>query len=319
MKKSKENLELALEKVRQGDRRSLARLLTILEDTGSLSSKLRGLVYQQSPGKAYVIGVTGAPGAGKSTLINSVAELLSEKNSVAVIAVDPSSPFSGGAVLGDRIRMADLHTSPRVFVRSMASRGALGGISYATADAIALFDLAGFDYVLVETVGTGQSEVEVGKLSDTTVLVLVPGLGDSIQALKAGILEIADIFVINKADKEGADAIEKDIRSMLSIAEASKKFFWLPPILRTVATKKEGTEELILQINCHREWLSKSREGRAKREEIRKFRLKELLEHTVLSLLKEREGEKFTEAVNECLLKRSNVYEAAKRILNLSE
>ena len=219
-------------------------------------------------GSARVIGVTGSPGVGKSTLTNSVATRLRRAGrTVAIVAVDPSSPFSGGALLGDRVRMQGHHADDGVFIRSMASRGHLGGLSFATPQAVLVLDAAGFDDVLIETVGVGQSEVEVAATADTTIVALAPGMGDGIQAAKAGILEIADIFVINKADAGGAGKLEAELRGMLEMGHAVQDDGngWWPPILRTVAVRDEGVEELVAAIDEHGASTSSS-EGRADRD-----------------------------------------------------
>ncbi len=235
-------------------RRALARLLTIVED--GTPDQLREVVARLHPmtGRARVLGMTGPPGVGKSTLTNALAaELRSRDRRVAVIAVDPSSPFSGGALLGDRVRMQQHHDDPGVFIRSMASRGHLGGLSFATPQAVMVLDAAGFDDVVIETVGVGQSEVEVAASADTTVVASAPGMGDGIQAAKAGILEVADVFVVNKADHSGAGKLVSELRAMLELGHATgADDTWWPPIVRTVAVRGEGITELVDAIEDHR-------------------------------------------------------------------
>jgi LAO/AO transport system kinase len=235
-----------------GERRALARVLTRVED-GS-PERLRevvGLLHRHT-GRAKLVGITGSPGVGKSTLAGGlVTEWRARGRTVAVLAVDPTSPFSGGALLGDRVRMQDHVLDDGVFVRSMASRGHLGGLSWAAPQALAVLDAAGFDVVLVETVGVGQAEVEIASLADTTVVALAPGMGDAIQAAKAGILEIADLFCVNKADREGADRTVRELSEMQALGHGD----WLAPIRKTVAATGEGIAELADEIDRHRAWL----------------------------------------------------------------
>jgi LAO/AO transport system kinase len=256
----------------RGERRALARLLTLVED-GS-PEQLRAVVRALHPrtGDTRVIGITGSPGVGKSTLTNAIAaELRRRGRSVAVLAVDPSSPFSGGALLGDRVRMQGHHADPDVYIRSMASRGHLGGLSFATPQAVLVLDAAGFDDVIVETVGVGQSEVEVAATADTTVVALAPGMGDGVQAAKAGILEVADVFVINKADHGGAGKLESELRGMLEMGHALEDpdapAGWWPPILRTVAVRDEGLAELVDAFGTHHDHLVASGEAERRRRE----------------------------------------------------
>ncbi len=237
---------------------------------------LRRVVSALHPrtGRARTIGITGSPGVGKSTLTNAIAtELRSRDKTVAILAVDPSSPFTGGALLGDRIRMQGHHADDGVFIRSMATRGHLGGLSVATPLAVGVLDAAGFDVVLIETVGVGQSEVEVAGLSDSTIVALAPGMGDGVQAAKAGILEVADLFVINKADHSGAGKLESELRGMLEYAHASDpdgtgEGSWWPPIKRTVAVRGEGIPELVDELAGHHDFLA-SNDGLARRRQRR--------------------------------------------------
>jgi LAO/AO transport system kinase len=258
--------------VEQGQRRAIARVLTLVED-GS-AEQLRAVVAALHPrsGRARTIGITGSPGVGKSTLTNAIAaELRRRDRTVAILAVDPSSPFSGGALLGDRVRMQGHHADPGVFIRSMASRGHLGGLSFATPQAVLVLDAAGFDDVLIETVGVGQSEVEIAATADTTVVALAPGMGDGIQAAKAGILEVADVFVINKADQGGAGKLESELRGMLELGHALEgpddPAGWWPPIVRTVAVRDEGIPELVDTFAAHREDAARSGRGERQRRD----------------------------------------------------
>ena len=253
-----------------GNRRALARALSQVEDGGSEARALLAALYPHT-GRAHVIGVTGAPGTGKSTLVNALAKAYrAAGQTVGIIAVDPTSPFSGGALLGDRVRMRDLAGDPGIFIRSMATRGSLGGLARATADVILVLDAAGFDRILVETVGVGQAEVEIASAAHTTIVVEAPGLGDEVQAIKAGVLEIADLFAVNKADREGAYHTVMALQMMQGLAPASAGHHgprsasghpepgaqsdgsWLPPIVKTVATRGEGAEKLRDWIEAHR-------------------------------------------------------------------
>jgi GTPase len=245
-----------IQHARHGQARAVARLISLIEDG---APELRALAAALAPdtGRAQVVGITGPPGVGKSSTVSAlIAALRVTGKRVGVLAVDPSSPFSGGALLGDRVRMQDHATDSGVFIRSMATRGQLGGIAWATPQALRVLAAAGCDEVLVETVGVGQSEVEVAALADTTLVLLAPGMGDGVQAAKAGILEVADIFVVNKADREGADQTVRDLRHIISLGrQGCAGPGWRPPIVRTVATKAEGIDELVGAIAEHREWM----------------------------------------------------------------
>ncbi len=235
-------MELA-DQVLQKKRRAVARLISFAENRDDRAKKALKDLFSHT-GKAHIVGITGPPGAGKSTLVHKIAkELRRRDKSVGIIAIDPTSPFSGGALLGDRIRMQDLTGDPEVFIRSMGTRGKLGGLSYAAQDAVKILDAFGMDYILVETVGAGQSEVDIIKLAQTAIVIAVPGLGDDIQAIKAGIMEIADIFVINKADKPGANRTANEIRAMLDLSPP--KSSWEIPIIQTISTKGTGVKELV--------------------------------------------------------------------------
>jgi LAO/AO transport system kinase len=266
--------------VLQRNPRALGRAVSILEDGGGGQRELIRRVYAET-GKARVVGITGPPGAGKSTLVDRLARLIRQRGqTVGILAVDPTSPFTGGALLGDRIRMQTLYTDPGVFIRSMATRGAMGGLARASRDAVDLLDAAGFDWVLIETVGVGQDEVDIVRTADTVVLVTIPGLGDDIQAIKAGILEIADVFVINKADREGVERTAKDLQMMLSIGEHGE---WLPPIVKTVASREEGIDRVLAEIERHREHLAASGEIERRRRSHLRLRVETILKERVVA------------------------------------
>jgi LAO/AO transport system kinase len=242
-------MELA-QRILKGDRRAVARLISMAENFDPQAQDAMRLLHPHS-GRAHIVGVTGPPGAGKSTLIDRLAKsyrLLNKK--VGIIAVDPSSPFTGGAILGDRIRMSDLNTDSGVFIRSMGTRGHLGGLSRAVCDAMLILDAFGMDIIIIETVGAGQSEVEIASLAHTTILVEMPGLGDDIQTIKAGIMEIGDIFVVNKADRQGVERTEMELKAMLDLDSEEKA--WTPPIMRTIANSGEGITALRDAIDAHR-------------------------------------------------------------------
>lgn len=278
-----------VERARSGDARSVARLISLVEDASPLLREvMAGLAAHAGSGQgAHVVGITGSPGVGKSTSTNALVGALRQRGKrVGVLAVDPSSPFSGGALLGDRVRMQDHALDREVYIRSMASRGHLGGLSWAAPQAIRVLDAAGCDVVLVETVGVGQSEVEIAAMADTTLVLLAPGMGDGIQAAKAGILEIGDVYVINKADRDGADQVRRELRSMLALAERPDGA-WKPEIVKTVAMTGEGVDDVVAALDAHLAHLHDSGELVARR--VRRAR--EEIEAIAVTSLRERWGD----------------------------
>ncbi len=292
--------------------REIGRAITAVESEGGSAELLRTLFPRT--GKARVIGITGPPGAGKSTLAQRLAQAYRRRGkTVGIVAVDPSSPFTGGAILGDRIRMAEIYTDPGVFIRSMATRGALGGLARATSDAVDVLDAAGYDVVLIETVGVGQDEVDIIKAAETTAVVLVPGLGDDIQAIKAGILEIGDVFVVNKADRDGADRTAAELAMMLDL---SAQKGWRPPIVRTVAPSNTGVEEVIAALESHGEHLAGSGEARERRRRRVRARLLALLDERFRASVQTREDRPggLDEAVRRVAEREEDPYSAAESL-----
>jgi LAO/AO transport system kinase len=304
-----------VERARKGDPRAVARLISLVEDASPL---LREVMAGLAPyaGNAHVVGLTGSPGVGKSTSTSAlVTALRAQDKRVGVLAVDPSSPFSGGALLGDRIRMQDHALDPEVYIRSMASRGHLGGLSWAAPQALRVLDAAGCDVVLVETVGVGQSEVEVASMADTTVVLLAPGMGDGIQAAKAGILEIGDVYVINKADRDGADQVRRELRNMLALAERSADS-WNQPIVKTIAATGEGIDEEAAAIAEHFAWLESSGELAVRRTK----RVRDEIEAIAVASLREQwrgvhENAALDELAAEVVAGASDPYAAADLLL----
>jgi len=249
------SLQSWVEAVRAGDARALSRAISLVEDHAPVAHDLLKSLFPHS-GKARVIGLTGSPGAGKSTLVDQLARHYRQAHkTVGIVAVDPTSPYTGGAILGDRIRMQSHHADPGIYIRSMATRGSLGGLAYTTADVATVIDASGRDVVLIETVGVGQDEVDIVRLAEITVVILVPGMGDDVQTIKAGIMEIADVFVINKSDREGAERVEREILAMQTLA--TRPDGWTPPIVKTVATEGTGVEDLAAAITKYEGHLAK--------------------------------------------------------------
>ncbi len=331
----KRKMSLA-QSILEGNRLALARLLTQAENDAQEGRAALAELFQHT-GKAHLIGVTGAPGTGKSSLVNQLA-LYYRKNvdkKVAIVAVDPSSPFTGGAVLGDRVRMRDLSGDPGVFIRSMASRGSLGGIAQKTASLVQIFDAAGYEIILIETVGAGQSEVDVARLAHTTIVVEAPGLGDDIQAIKAGILEIADVLVINKADRPGVENTERALRSTLELAHPTKRIFrhhgkdmsisapitdstlWIPPIVKTIATEGKGVDELAAAIAKHVEHLQQTGDWIARDRARLGSEMETLLREALMDrFLENIQRQKYEEMIEKVVNRDISPYEAVTALLN---
>ncbi|ONF67838.1 methylmalonyl Co-A mutase-associated GTPase MeaB [Amycolatopsis keratiniphila] len=304
-------------RARDGVPRAIARLLSLVEDA---HPRLPEVAAKLTPhtGNARVVGLTGPPGVGKSTSTSALLTALRAKGlRVGVLAIDPSSPFSGGALLGDRIRMTEHATDPGVFIRSMATRGHLGGLSWATPQAVRVLDAAGFDVVLIETVGVGQSEVDVVKLADTTVVLLAPGMGDGIQAAKAGVLEIADVFVVNKADREGADATVHDLKQMISLVRREIRGpSWRQPIVRTVASRGEGVEDVVRALDEHHDWLVRreelpSRRAARARDEVEAIAVQRLR----AELVDLRSGDRLAELAERVVARELDPFAAAEELI----
>jgi LAO/AO transport system kinase len=302
-----------LARARGGDKRSIARLLSVVENDDPGAAEALRALYPQT-GRAQIIGITGPPGGGKSTLVNRLAGTYRERASrVAIVAVDPSSPFTGGAILGDRIRMRERFLDDGVFIRSMASRGHAGGLARATARVVNVLDALGTDVVLVETVGVGQEEVDVIRVVDTVCLVTVPGLGDDIQAIKAGVLEIADVLVVNKADRPGADETARDLAQMLSLAKDRP---WKTPIIRTSAQSGEGLPQLVESIDKHRAWSRETGEYIERRRAAARSEVQALLQQALLRELAGRVGESRLDAAVARVAERSlDPYAAVEELL----
>jgi LAO/AO transport system kinase len=295
-----------------GRYRALGQAISLAEREDPAAERLLAEIYAAT-GRARIVGITGSPGAGKSTLVAALAKHYRKQDKrVGIVAVDPTSPFSGGAILGDRIRMAELYTDRGVFIRSMATRGFLGGLAKATNDVVDILDASGFDIVLVETVGVGQDEVEVIRTVQTNMVVLVPGMGDDIQAIKAGIMEIGDVFVINKADRPGADKTVTEVTMMMSLVEEHGD--WVPPIVKTVASRGVGIDELDAAIIKHYDYLSASGElDRRNRERVR-IRIETLLKEKFMGRLLS-VTENYEQILDDVLRKRNNPHDAAESVL----
>ena len=304
-----------IEPILAGNARAVARAISKVEDNADDAAGLMQAIFPHT-GRGLIIGITGSPGAGKSSLVDKLAALYRQRGErVGIVAVDPSSPFSGGAILGDRIRMQTLGLDPGVFIRSMATRGHLGGLARATVDAVAVLDAAGYEKIIVETVGVGQDEVEIVKAADVSVVVLVPGMGDDIQAIKAGIMEISDVFVINKADRDGVLRTEKELEALLSLAERPDK--WQPPIVKTIATENKGIEELADAIAHYHQFQKSTQASLSRRSAIARWRILELLRERLLArtLGTDKAAERLDTLAAEVADKRRDPYSAVEEIM----
>jgi LAO/AO transport system kinase len=312
---SANNKPSLVDRIAAGDTRAVARAISKVEDVSRDAAELMKGVFPLT-GRGLVIGITGAPGAGKSSLVDKLAlHYRQQGERVGIVAVDPSSPFSGGAILGDRIRMQTLGLDSGVFIRSMATRGNLGGLARTTVDAVSILDAAGYGKIIIETVGVGQDEVEIVKAADISVVVLVPGMGDDIQAIKAGIMEIGDIFVINKADREGVYATEKELEALLSLA--MRDDLWEPPIVKTVATETKGIQELAAAIESYREFHLRTASGDGRRRAIARWRILELLRERLVArtLATHSASEKLDRLAAEVASRQRDPYSAVDELL----
>ncbi len=304
-----------IENLFNAEKRTIARSISIIEENNSLSSELQKKIYNKI-GKAYRIGITGPPGAGKSTITNYLTKLFRTQNKkVGIIAVDPTSPFTGGALLGDRIRMSDLVHDKGVFIRSMATRGSLGGLSKKAVDAADVLDAAGYDYIIFETVGVGQSELDIVQAADTTIVVLVPESGDTVQAMKAGLMEIADFFVLNKSDRPAAQQAVTALKTILMLREHDADS-WMPNIIKTIATENKGIEEVAEEIFRHREYLDASGKFIKRRESRVKVRIKDIVEEKIRQKLwGEKQENSLNSSLEKVVLGNLSPYHIAEKII----
>jgi len=307
-------LDRVIEKALGGDPRSIARLITAVESEADRSRKIMQRVYPHT-GKAHLIGVTGSPGAGKSTFLDKlISAMMAAGQSVGVIAVDPSSPFTGGAVLGDRLRMQRHSLDPGVFIRSMGSRGSLGGLSRGTYEAALILDACGKDVVLIETVGVGQSEIDIVKIADTVALLLVPGMGDDIQIMKAGIMEIADVFIVNKADRDGTERIVREVNIMLDLQSGKD---WRPPVIPTIAESGEGVDLAARSLSDHRLYLASSPEGERRKRRRHRLEVEEIVKREIAKIAETSWEDRISAGILEDLeYRRTDPYTVADDLLS---
>jgi LAO/AO transport system kinase len=303
------------EKFYNQDKRTVSRAISIVESDEVNSAELLNKIFHKT-GNAYRIGITGPPGSGKSTITNQLTKyFISQGKTVGIIAVDPTSPFTGGALLGDRVRMSEIGTDPGVFIRSMATRGSLGGLSKKAIDGADVMDAAGYDYIIFETVGVGQSELDIAQAADTTMVVLVPESGDAVQAMKAGLMEIADIFVLNKSDRPGSDSAAAALRTILSFKNHDETT-WMTPILKSIASENKGIEEIVKEIDTHKNYLEKNSLLIKSRERRSKVRIKEIVEYILQKeLWSEDRVQNLNDAIEDVILGNISPYNLAHKIV----